>query len=357
MKFKKTFPFSLSVFTGNPKALRKTLLWWFNRYTEFDPKNIKVFDIDNLNQPQKDIIANAKSHSINRKTLLQIVNAGPGTGKTTAANSLAYSLKDEGVLLISYTNESIRENYKRFFEFSEGKSVSGLKKYNDTLINLVTVDSLATRIVGDASDNNFDRLIQAASINIDPLKFVHPIRNRVYNHIVVDECQDIDDLRGNFILTFCKKVGIKTLTLFGDPRQKIRGNAGTWYSQLWEDTFDYSKNGHSVSTFEPIHRIGFNLSYRFTNSKMIELVNYVSSQRPTLHVELTSGIPLDKASETPIEIISLDTLCDKVFFEKFVSTCGSLCIIGPSIEADNKTTNIGKKIAACFREKGKKNCF
>ena len=55
--------------------------------------------------------------------------------------------------------------------------------------------------------------------------FSHP--TELENIIIfVDECQDIDDIRGNFILLFCQEVGIKSLTLFGDPRQNIRSNCG-----------------------------------------------------------------------------------------------------------------------------------
>lgn len=360
MRYKKTFPFSLSVFTGNKEILRKTILWWFHRNTTFDPDNVKVLSSDSLNSIQKSLIANVQTmKKAPKKTFLQIVNAGPGTGKTTAANTLAYTLREEGVLLISYTNESIKENYKRFFEFSDGKNVSGLKKYNGKdppLINLVTVDSLAARIIGDSSDSQFDRSIQLASINIDPNKFVHPKRGRIYNHIVVDECQDIDDLRGNFILTFCRKIGIRSLTLFGDPRQRIRGQNGQWYSELWEDTFDYSKNGHNSINFDPVIRTGFEESYRFQEESVLKLVNSLSEVRLSLHVNLKSN-NLKNISKCPIEIISLCQLFSPGFLERILEISGSTCIIGPSIDADNKTTNAGRRIAAAFKEAGKMISF
>lgn len=364
IKYKKTFPFSLSIFTNNKELLRRTILWWFHRNTNFDPDTIKILSPNSLNKIQKSLIDNILTMKKSRTTLIQIVNAAPGTGKTTAANTLAYTLREEGVLLISYTNESIKENYKRFFEFPEGKSNSGLKKYgNNTkdppLINLATVDSLAARIIGDSSDSQFDRFIQLASINIDPNKFIHPKRKRIYNHIIVDECQDIDDLRGNFILTFCRKIGIQSLTLFGDPRQRIRGQNGQWYSELWENTFDYSKNGHKSENFEPVIRIGFEETYRFQEESILKLVNTLSEVRPTLHVELKAPVELNKSDTDykPIEIIPLFKLFSPGFIENILSKSGSTCIIGPSIEADNKTTNAGRSIAAAFKEAGKNISF
>jgi hypothetical protein len=362
MKYHINFPFSLSLFSGGNGALRKTILWWFNNYSLFDPDNISVPTVDSLNKSQRSVIENMNPKDLPKKkvTLLQIVNAGPGTGKTTTANTLAYHLRSEGVLLISYTNESIRENNKRFFDYPESKTYVGLKKYKDNPINLITVDSLAARIIGDSSDKNFDETIQMASLRIDPMKFVHPTRVRIYNHIIVDECQDIDDLRGNFILNFCQKIGIKSLTLFGDPRQKIRSNCGKWYSDLWESTFDFAKNKHSEARFEPVFRVGLEQSYRFENKGVVDLVNSISSLRTTLHVELKAKSESHNMV-SPINILTLDRLNNVLDNLLSVSSNESAystsCIIGPSIEADNKTTNVGRRIASIFRAHGKAISF
>ena len=367
-KYKRTFPFSLSIFTGHPESLRKTLLWWFHRFTDFDPSRIEIPSIDKLNVLQRSIIDRILDHKDKRpdqskppgrSTMIHVVNAGPGTGKTTAANMLAYTLRNEGVLLISYTNESIKENYKRFFEYPDVKKYVGLKKYKNNPINLITVDSLAARIIGDHSDKNFDETIQMASRQIDPLKFSHPTRVRIYNYVIIDECQDIDDLRGNFILTFCQKIGIKTLTLYGDPRQKIRANCGKWYSNLWESTFDFKKNGHSDTHFTPIHKVGFEDSYRFKNKLVVDLVNSISMARPGLHVALRSHLVEEKDVKStfpPIQILTINRLY-QILDKLLEDPSETACIIGPSIEADNKTTSIGRTIASIFKAKGKKLCF
>lgn len=353
IKYKRTFPFAISLFTGKKELLRKTILWWFENFTDFNPTSIRLPSIEQLNSSQRRIIDNIQTH-VRNKTMLQIVNAGPGTGKTTAANALAYHLREEGVLLVSYTNESIRENYKRFFEYPEGKKSSGLKKYTNSLINLITVDSLAAKILGDSSDTSFDETVQVASIRIDPYKFVHPTRIRTYNHIVVDECQDIDDLRGNFLLTFCRMIGVKTLTLCGDPRQKIRENCGKWYSDLWESKFNFSRNGHEPAGFFPIHHIGFEESYRFESQQLVDLTNSISSRRPGLHVELQCSKSF-LTKDHPISIIGISRLNE--ILDRLLIPGETACIIGPSIDADNKTTNVGRKIAALFRSKGKNLVF
>lgn len=349
LKYRRSFPFSMSIFTGHVELLRKTILWWFTKYTDFDPNNINLPDESKLNEDQFKLIYNVNNNLIKRKTLLQVINAGPGTGKTTSANALAYNRREEGVLLISYTNESIKENYKRFFDYPCGKNTTGLKKYNGPLINLITVDSLAAKIIGDASDKNFDEIVQRASIRIDPLLFIHPIRGRMYNHIVVDECQDIDDLRGNFIMSFCEKIGVKSLTLCGDPRQKIRDHCGKWYTELWENTFDYRRNGHMESNFGPVFRVGFSQSYRFQNDKIVDLVNHLSQQRPNLHVTL-KGLP--SMSAIPVQVVSIDRLMCEGALKKLLIPGETNCIIGPSVEADNRTANVGRTIAGIFRSNG-----
>lgn len=355
IKYRKTFPFASTLFLDND-GYRQTLLWWFSKETAFVASDDVPRYIVPLNQAQEKIIENIGS-SKRHKTLLQIVNAGPGTGKTTAANRLAYSLREEGVLLISYTNDSIRENYQRFFEYPLARKIVGLKKYNaDTLINIITVDSLAARILGSSSDNQFDQSIKTAARNIDPFKFLHRQRRLFYNHVVVDECQDIDEIRGYLILKFCETLGIKTLSLFGDPRQRIRSNCGKWYSSLWDKTFDYRSNQCDSEAFEPVFYVSLTETYRYENNAMTDLVNSLSARRENLHVSLESKVVRDNFP--PIKIVSLEHLMEKEFLNNLIQNNGSnsaaqqansVAILGPSIIAENNTSNMGKSIAKLFR--------
>lgn len=348
IKYRKTFPFASTLFLDN-NSYRQTLLWWFSRETSFAVEKDVPRHIVPLNNSQQSIISNSKD-SRRGKTLLQIINAGPGTGKTTAANRLAYSLRDEGVLLISYTNDSIRENYQRFFEYPLARKIVGLKKYNaDVSINIITVDSLAARILGSSSDNQFDQSIKTAARNIDPFKFLHRQRRLLYNHVVVDECQDIDEIRGYLILKFCATLGIKTLSLFGDPRQRIRSNCGKWYSSLWDKTFDYRSNQCDPDAFDPIFNVSLNETYRYENDEMTNLVNSLSIRRENLHVTLESKVA--RENFPPIRIVSLEYLMEKDSLKNLIQNkgCHSVAILGPSIVADNNTSNMGKSIAKLFR--------
>lgn len=342
--YRKSFPFSRSVFR-NEESLRKTIYWYYR------PEKIRLPSIGSLNEKQKEIINNI-SNWRPRNPVIQIVNAGPGTGKTTTANTLAYSLKDEGVLLISYTNESVRENLHRFHQYPQGKVNSGFKKYVNTNINLATVDSLASKVLGDFSDTDYDQSISRARMNLNPLAFTHPTRTRLYNHVIVDECQDIDDLRGNFILYFCQEIGIKSLSLFGDPRQRIRSNCGKWYRDLWCDEYSFQNNNLNPERFTNLYKIGFDTTYRFSSQIMNNLVNVVSSIRPELHVELKTYHDNDP-KYTPIEILTLNTL-DTLLETHSDIFNESTVIIGPSITADNQTSNAGRQIASIMKKHGKK---
>jgi hypothetical protein len=82
-------------------------------------------------------------------------------------------------------------------------------------------------------------------------------------------------------------------------------------------------------------------------------VNHLSSQRPTLHVELESNInSIASIYTTPIEIITIDRLMCDGSIKKMIGSNDTSCIIGPSIEADNRTSNIGRTIAGIFRAQG-----
>lgn len=343
---RKTFPFSRTIFR-NDESLRKGVYWYFK------PEKLRLPSKETLNPRQREVLDNISKWE-RRKTVLQVINAGPGTGKTTTANTLAYELRDEGVLLISYTNESVRENLHRFYQYPEGKQNSGFKKYNGPNppnINLATVDSLASKVLGDFSDTNYDQTIVRARRNLNPIQFSHPTRVRFYNHVIVDECQDIDDLRGNFILYFCQEIGIKSLSLFGDPRQRIRSNCGKWYRDLWCNEYSFEKNQLNLERFSINFRIGFDITYRFSSQVMNDVVNKISSTRPELHVNLQTHHEEDP-KYSPIEIITLGKLeillCSDPDFTK------STVIIGPSITADNQTSNAGRKIASLMKTHGKK---
>ena len=341
MKYRMSFPFPLS-FLPASKA-RRLLLSWFKYVL-----SLKEYDLEPLRNPRQfnhdqrmvfEEIDNAPGGD--EETKIVVVNAGPGTGKTTTANNLAIQHIEEGVLLISYTNESIKENYRRLHEYpgTYGKIGSGSnsKKWEKN-ITVVTVDSLAARINETTTETEHDRAIRLAISNLNYDKFYHPTRETFYRHVIVDECQDIDSLRGELILKFCETVHAKTLTLFGDPRQRIRGNCGEWYVKLWT-----TKGNPNIV------QIPLTISYRFdSNQKILQIVNRLSSRRPNLHVELK---PYHKnhRRENIIGVTNIDLLVNAI---KESDNFGQWAVIGPTVDRNNKTSIAAHYIATVFRANG-----
>ena len=172
---------------------------------------------------------------IDYKNGLVVVNAGAGCAKTTTAVERALALKHEGVIIISYSNEAIREVHRRFKEYSGHRGQVGFKEFRKANgepypIVVTTVDSLAWFItskgrVGESETSHASCITDAISAvsygNCPPGK-----------HIIVDEAQDIDEGRG-MLLKLLYASGLYTsMIVFGDPRQRI-SPAGVWYSELW----------------------------------------------------------------------------------------------------------------------------
>jgi len=259
-----------------------------------------------------------------------VVNAGPGTGKTTVVNARAYELKDEGVMIISYTNAAINENYKRIHYYPT-RGIVGKKNF-DSKITITTVDALASHISKNREE----------SYNLNMTKAYNMLKKlKVFNHqhMIVDECQDIDELRGDFILKYFEISGMKSLVLFGDPRQRLDSSAGGWYSRLWEN--------HS-------NKIGFSISYRFKESNILNLVNTISETRPRLHHRLIANSQRENENP-PITIIMLkkgSEETDLLEFSKTISSSESVAVIGFSLNKNNVTSSMGRRIYESFTKNG-----
>ena len=300
-----------------------------------------------------------QSSAINFVKGILVVNSSAGTGKTSCANEKAFRLRDEGVLVISYTNEAINENYKRIHEYPGLKGLLGRKDYEKKL-NITTADSLATRIVGavglEGHDISIRTAIEYLQNNTDIYyKFMIPGRGLFYNHIIVDECQDIDDLRGELLITFFRMFRLKSLTLFGDPRQRVREGCGLWYTKLWDQSYQFLELPDR--NIPSIERIGFTYSYRFQNALMLNLANSLSERRSNIHFPLQSHSAVAQIPETtPIELIlgnNEDSVIELVALyirDVLKISYNQICIIGPSLTKENKTSAIAQKIFSIFKE-------
>lgn len=270
-----------------------------------------------------------EQEKILNSTGIQAVNAGPGTGKTTVANEKAYRLREDGVLLFSYTNAAILENYKRLRVYPMDKDLG--KKNVKKQINITTVDSLATAIVGvhDNHDHTIMKAIEALENGYVPNTL------RKYRHIIVDETQDIDEIRGKLIMLLYRMLNCKSITLFGDPRQQLDSNKGKWYINLCKNAINLS------------------FSHRFENKRTLNLCNALSSTRPEIHHDLVLyDDPECKDQEVyPIKEITVEALL-KFVQEKVQDgyTYSDFAVVGPSVTKDNISSRSMKQLVAVFKE-------
>lgn len=194
-----------------------------------------------------------------------VVNAGPGTGKTTVAVRKAYDLKDDGVLILTNSSEMADELYKRLVMYP---------------------------IKNDLGRNNSTK-----KINIISIEEYFKIKSNENEHLIIDEAHNIDNRELEYLVeTFSKYTSV---TIFGDSRQQWGRRTGRWYARQRNNA------------------VNFTYCFRFQTPQMFELVNLISS-RGNAHHQLVSGKGdlMEMKDSKPItymnsdEIVSLLTDCD-----------------------------------------------
>jgi hypothetical protein len=274
-----------------------------------------------------------------------VVNAGPGTGKTTIGVERAFAKKDEGVIILSYSNESVNVLYNRFKEIPKHRGKVGKKSFTKAngepyAIVVTTIDSLAWKLSGkgdiDDANSSHDKSTKEAIRAI-----AHGVTTS-HKHIIVDESQDIDDSRGEIVKLLFASGNYKSMLILGDPRQRI-SSAGSWYTDIWikgsyttttfkkpelytepftrayaveekqkdiddllssvqdmeidveftfQDRQDMIDKSYIYSSIKiDVTKVGLTVSHRFKNLALLKLHNSISETRPLLHVELITSDP------------------------------------------------------------------
>lgn len=219
------------------------LLHYCNEITDAD-KSIHIHEEKILNLIQKSIgdgsfyIAN-KDINWNKKQL-EIINQGknkrilveapPGAGKTEIISKKVFDLinkknvKPRNILLISFTNNAVREMQERIFHYSN--SANGKKKFPLGL-NISTIDSQAFRLnsslredymIRDGYEKNIEDFLKILQSNaIDFLETWDELE-----HIFIDEAQDLVGLRKEICNEFIRLSNPDTgISIFGDSCQQI----------------------------------------------------------------------------------------------------------------------------------------
>lgn len=362
ISLKKSFPFAISRISK------------FSNYDVFGYYMMFGFEMDYLVSLSPLMIKFTKEQNILLNKDLSgewVINAGPGTGKTTVANARSYLMKDEGVLLISYTNDAINENYDRLKLYPGMKGILKKRNYikDKNCICVTTVDSFAyylSKIHNKSNGldidvkyyNSYDKVISYSNKNMKDICKLKDVKK--YKHIIVDECQDIDDQRGNVIFNYYKHSNATSLCLFGDPRQQLHENRGNWYKKKWIN-YKYYNIGNIPTEF---NKLGFCITHRFCNIKCLDITNKLSEKRPDLHVKLFSSFENSQNSENSLNNYGvIDVAINKSSFDENISlvakyiiylrfNCGinysEMAVIGPSLDKQNKTSSLAGKILSVF---------
>jgi hypothetical protein len=233
-----------------------------------------------LNDSQKEVVEITQGK--------YIVNAGPGTGKTSVVIERVKRLisRKERVAVFSFTRKSVQEIYNRLLlsgvddnYLRLGSTSKEKKRKKNALVLISTIDSLVGHLLSVYRPDIYRKngnINYNDSINIfldDETPYNIPLE---YEHMIIDEAQDIDNKRWKSLM---KLRPPKSIVILGDPRQRVFEEKGQWFDDLWKRT----QNG-SID----FQRKSLNISYRFKNKYILDAQNHLSSLRPSLHVQLSS---------------------------------------------------------------------
>lgn len=276
----------------------------------------------NINHPkplftdQQEILCNFNEGPV-------IVNAGPGTGKTTVGVERAFRKAHEGVIIVSYSNEAVREIYKRFKEYPNHRGKVGFKKMKKPKSNelypivVTTLDSLAWTLSGRGSieESNSSHGLAVK----DALSAIAHGKVSPHRHLIVDEAQDIDEERGEMVKLIYATGKFSSMLILGDPRQRI-SQSGLWYTDLWiTQTYTsviYRKPEPTIKV-EPItsdNYLGISEANIITNTE--DLMN---SNLNDLNNMLNNLDLVDDIEEKDIKLTDKNTIIDDSYIKMDVT--------------------------------------
>lgn len=268
---------------------------------------------------------------------ITVVNSGPGTGKTTVAVKKMIELTNEGVIGVSYTNVTVDNMYQKILNFITDYDNVSKGKYDKKIV-LSTIDSIcALPFPKDQKGKNMDfsMLIEMAKKESEMTAIKgHMVNNQKemkFKHLVIDEAQDIDDSRFEFLKLIYESCQFESMTIIGDPRQRMNTHAGGIYQDL---IMRGTENIDEADfTFEKPLLVNCSETYRFKNPLYLNLANSLSEIRPSIHAQL-HGASLETSEEKKIQKIrTCDEVVEKIcnLIESGVSP-GEICFISPIVD-------------------------
>ncbi|MFB7797631.1 UvrD-helicase domain-containing protein [Isoptericola sp. NPDC056134] len=150
----------------------------------------------------------------------QVVVAGPGSGKTEVVSALVDGLiedegvdPDDGILVVSFSNAAVHAADSR-------RRTRGAEP-----VTIVTLDSLAARLVREHADTetdglDFDGRVALATRLLRDGEADETLED--VEHLVVDEMQDVVGVRADFLLAMLEHLPEGAgFSILGDPAQGI----------------------------------------------------------------------------------------------------------------------------------------
>lgn len=287
-------------------------------------------EVMSLNEKQNQLVDSTLTSEDTHKHPVAVVNAGPGTGKTSTITHLCSRFRGK-VLVISYSNEAINEIYLRMKIFPGTRGVLGKKDFSKRIV-ISTIDSLAAFVLKKPFDNYEEDVKDAIFLlrNSKCKQLFSQGKGSLFDMIIVDEAQDIDNIRATLLFEVLRVAPPKRTMIFGDPRQRLNIRAGEWFQDMWRGQYQNWK--------EDLLRIGFDVCYRFKNKHILDTSNALSATRESsggsLHVELVPGCEM-------FECLASDSLILRGIEEtvSIIKETGSKlsewCIIAPSVFKNN----------------------
>lgn len=164
-------------------------------------------------------------------TTWQLVNAGPGAGKSAVACQRVAYLVDEGIppsriLLVSFTRTAVVEIRDRIVSYA----VAGDRSRS---VRISTIDSHAWTLRTGFDDEPLRKCFEDRSYDLSIQRTVELFRNKNpdlidfmtrLEHLIIDEAQDVVGIRAELVLEMLKSLSPTCgLTLLADPEQAIYG--------------------------------------------------------------------------------------------------------------------------------------
>lgn len=213
-----------------------------------------------------------------------------GAGKTSVLTERVRDLivnkhvKSEDIVAITFTNLAAQEMSSRLGEIGQNVFIGTIHSYANLICALNGVSTL------DAiADEDYDKIIKRAlSVNRG-----HYIKVK---HLLVDECQDISDLEGNFLL----KIPAENFFLIGDEKQMIyefKGSSFKFLKDIYDDD-NFTKYYLTQNYRNAPNILRFAENFINENEKLGPIADPIKTEDGILEENITIEEALDALEES-----------------------------------------------------------